>query len=470
MKGVRRYLPGFHHLFGRRPKSEREKYAERIKSIRESVPGQLAEVFGKVIPPESIPLAENSRQRIFCTRTTFWAFLSQVLRGGSQRAAVREVQAMRHRLGKKPISSNTAAYSKARDRLPEEIIDEVHKSLCHQMDLLSANQEGRLLALDGSSCQLADTLENQLEYPQPSNQKPGCGWPVMQLVSLLNLDTGAILQVADSPWFEHEASWFQVDLIESIRENDIVLADRGFCSFLNVSMIAGKQANSIFRLHQSRKIKWKKNEYERIATWYRKDICRMPQHIFEDQWERLPETIQVRYVRLKIDHPGMRSKEIVLVTTLMETAIEKLAKLYLRRWEIELCFRNLKTTLGMEWLPCRSPEMARKQMKMYLIAHNLIRWLMLCAADESGYSPHQISFKGTLDASLSWINNLHFLKPNLKKHGWLKMLRTIIKDSLPFRPGRSEPRLQKRRPKYGYMTRPRKFFKSLENGTNNALC
>src|SRR5690625_7890614 len=94
MKGVRRYLPGFHHLFGRRPKSEREKYAERIKSIRESVPGQLAEVFGKVIPPESIPLAENSRQRIFCTRTTFWAFLSQVLRGGSQRAAVREVQAM----------------------------------------------------------------------------------------------------------------------------------------------------------------------------------------------------------------------------------------------------------------------------------------------------------------------------------------------------------------------------------------
>jgi hypothetical protein len=427
-----------------------------IKEIRQALPGQLGHVFGEAIPAESIRLADGSRSRVFNTRTTFWAFLGQVLRGGSLREAVREVQATRQRLGLDPISDSTAGYSSARTRLSEEMIEEVHEGLCRRLEAESFHEGRRVLVVDGSSAQLADTPANQLDYPQPGEQRPGCGWPVMQAVALYDLHTGGILRVAESALNDHEAGWFQVDLIDSVRKNDIVLTDRGFCSYLTFGLIAGRGADAVARLHASRKNPFKGRENDCTTVWKRPWLSQMPPHILNEEWEQLPETMLVRCVRFTIKQPGSRSRNITLATTLLFTPIEELIELYRRRWDIELCFRDIKTTLGMEKIHCRTPAMARKQLLMFLIAHNLIRWLIQRAGQLASHSLRRLSFKGTIDAVLRWIPEMHVMSAARQKAAFVEMLRSIASDLVPDRPCRLEPRLQKTRPKFRYLTLPRR--------------
>lgn len=458
MKQFTKFLPGFNKLCGRAPKSKVAEAVRAIKEIREGLPGQLAHVFGGAIPAEAIPLAEGGRRRVYDTRTTFWAFQGQILRGGSLREAVREVQAGRERRGLDPVSENTAAYCEARARLPQGVVDEVHEKLCRRLEAECRRPGRRVLAVDGSSAQLADTPANQLEYPQPSTQQPGCGWPVMQAVGLYDLDTGALLRVADSAQTDHEASWFQVDLIDSVREEDIVLTDRGFCSFLNFGLILERGADALSRLHAGRKLPFKGRQNECVVTWERPPLNKMPPHLLPEQWERLPETITVRYIRFRIEEKGFRTREVVLATTLLEVPAGELIELHRRRWEIELCLRDIKTTLGMEWIPCKSPAMARKQLSMYLIAHNLIRWLMQRAARGAGQPPRRLSFKGALDAALRWMPELHAMVASRRKNAFAELLRTIAADLLPDRPGRFEPRRQKTRPKFSFLSKPRREY------------
>ena len=426
-----------------------------IKEIRQGLPGQLSHVFGEAIPVESIPLAEGGRRRVYDTRTTFWAFQGQIFRGGSLREAVREVQAGRERRGLSPISENTAAYCDARTRLPQEVVDEVHEKLCRRLEAKCHRPGRRVLVVDGSSAQLADTPANQLEYPQPSGQKPGCGWPVMQAVGLYDLDTGALLRVAESAQADHEASWFQVDLIDSVREEDIVLTDRGFCSFLNFGLILGRGADALARLHAGRHLPFKGKENECAVTWKRPSLSQMPPHLLPEQWERLPEAITVRYIRFRIEEKGFRTREVVLATTLLDVPTEELIELYRRRWEIELCLRDIKTTLGMAWINCKTPAMARKQLSMYLITHNLIRWLLQRASRSTGQPLRRLSFKGAVDAALRWVPELHAMIPSRRKSAFAELLRAIASDLLPVRPGRFEPRRQKTRPKFSFLTKPR---------------
>lgn len=130
---------------------------------------------------------------------------------------------------------------------------------------------------------------------------------------------------------------------------------------------------------------------------------------FED-WEQLPESIEVRLVRYRIELKSYRTREVLLATTLMEETVEELAALYRRRWEIETEFRHLKTTMGMEYMHVKSPEMAYKQMYIFFIAHNLIRWLMLKAANEHGVDPTRISFKGAVDRLQRWVSEMAHLR------------------------------------------------------------
>lgn len=432
-----------------------------IKEIRQAQPGQLSHVFGEAISAETIPLAEGSRKRVFDTRTTFWAFLGQVFRDGSLRDAVREVQIARERIGLSPISEDTASYSDARKRLPQDLVEGLHQKVCHRLESECRRTGRRVLAVDGSSAQLADTPANQLDYPQPSNQKRGCGWPVMQAVGLYDLDTGALLRLADSAQTVHEAGWFQVDLIDSVRENDIVLTDRGFCSYLNFGLILERGADALSRLHQSRKLPFKGKQTECIVAWKRPPLSQMPPHLLEEEWERLPETITVRYIRFCIEEKGYRTREVVLATTLLDAPAQELIELYRRRWEIELCFRDIKTTLGMERLDCKTPEMARKQLVMYLIAHNLIRWLLQRASQSSRQPLRRLSFKGALDAALRWIPELHAMNAVRRKNAFFELLCVIASDLLPHRPGRFEPRRQKTRPKFSFLTKPRQEYSPL---------
>ena len=123
----------------------------------------------------------------------------------------------------------------------------------------------------------------------------------------------------------------------------------------------------IARLHQRRKVDFRKarrlGKKDGLFTWRRG--CQQSEIFTKREWSLLPETIQVRILRFIIDVPGFRSHQITLVTTLLDPKLfpaHELAKAYARRWRLEMCLRDIKTTLGMESLRCQSPAMARKEM------------------------------------------------------------------------------------------------------------
>jgi hypothetical protein len=172
----------------------------------------------------------------------------------------------------------------------------------------------------------------------------------------------------------------------------------------------------------------------------------------------LPAELAVRIVRFRVTVPGFRTDEVVLITTLLDTKAypdEAIIALYRRRWAVELCFRDIKTTLGLDVLRCQSPELVEKEIWLQAIAYNLVRALMLEAAWTHAVALERLSFKGTVDTLRQWTP---LFAPTMFafKRAREELLRIIAADQVPYRPNRSEPRVRKRRPKpYQMLTRPR---------------
>ncbi len=144
----------------------------------------------------------------------------------------------------------------------------------------------------------------------------------------------------------------------------------------------------------------------------------------------------------------------ILVTTLLcskSTSKAALKALYRNRWQVELDIRNIKTTLGMETLSCRTPEMAEKELWVYLLAYNLIRLLMAQAALLADIIPRQLSFKHTLQLWIVWQKSGRY---DIDKIEGLFIL--IAPQQVGKQPGRMEPRAIKRRPRqFPLLTKPR---------------
>ena len=126
-----------------------------------------------------------------------------------------------------------------------------------------------------------------------------------------------------------------------------------------------------------------------------------------------------------------------------------------------MCLDDLKTTLGLESLRSRSPQMAQKELFMRLIAHNLVRCTMVQAATEHNVPLDQISFKGSLDALRHFSHAMAQAKSKNKRHQlWQELLRTLAKDLVPERPGRREPRaLKRKKNRYPRLIGPRNKFR-----------
>jgi hypothetical protein len=182
-------------------------------------------------------------------------------------------------------------------------------------------------------------------------------------------------------------------------------------------------------------------------------------------WEALPEQLQVRLVRGHVGVPGFRTRRLVVATTLLDPTAyprEQIIALYRDRWTVELHLRDLKTTLGMDVLRCKSVDMVHKEIVMHLLAYNLIRTLMWQAAKTHGVDLHRLSFAGTVDrlnalGPYLWGGHAHARRRQL----YARLLAWIAQDPVPHRPNRIEPRKVKRRPKpFSFMTQPRHVLRN----------
>lgn len=362
------------------------------------------------------------------------------------------------------FSSDTSAYTQARQRLPEKALEQLVRQSGHQLDeqveLTERWQGHRVKVVDGSTVQMCDTASNQSEYPQPKSQTPGCGFPMAKIVVLFSLLTGAVLDVMIAPFTTSELGLARL-LYQQLCPNDVVVADRFYGTYADLSMVQAQGAHAVFRLHQSRKSDLERGkrlgEADYLVLWHKPLKC--PKAMSRQQFDPLPNSLWVRQLSYRMSQPGFRTKTVTLVTTLLDAQTyskSSLATLYRLRWQVEVNLKHLKTTLKLEFVRCKSPEMVRKDLLVHLLSYNLLRSFMLRSAIETTIPVLQLSLQAARQLLVSFIPQLMSANDLQRDPYYDLMLVLLWEQRLPQRPNRVEPRVVKRRPKsYPRLTRPR---------------
>jgi Transposase DDE domain len=408
-------------------------------------------------------LGHRWRERELDPVATVHGFLLQVLHGNTACSHVP------HLLGKNVTAE---AYGLARTRLPLEVFERLLSEVCRGLRTClenSARWRGhRVWMMDGSSCSMPDTPELQASFGQSGEQLPGCGFPTAHLLTLFHASTGMLLRVLAAPMRTNDMKQAHHAHGE-MEAGDVLLADRGFCSYAHLALLVQANLHAVFRLNhtklvsfqmgrmhvpplpfprladnrglpRSRWIKWL-GKLDQKVEYFKPQPC--PRWISEMAYAALPTSIVVRELRYKVEAVGHRTREVTLVTTLLDPTLypaNALADLYGQRWQIETNLRHLKQTLRMDVLRTKTLAGIKKELTMFALVYNLVRLVMLRGAERQAVPLEWISF---IDA-MRWLQHARPGEP-------LRNLKLV-----PRRPNRYEPRFRKRRPKtYPLMNEPR---------------
>jgi hypothetical protein len=408
------------------------------------------------MPPGLFPKAlnkENSRDRHYTRPRTFWCMLWQGLNPeAAGREVVRQLQALFGLENGPQLSQQDGAYCRAKARLPLEPFSVALAATAKAADRLAGSPallQGRpLKVLDGSALTLADTPKNRRHYP-PLQCPDRPSFPMMRLVVFFSVLSGAILLAAQGSLAVSELALF-ASLIHKLVKGDIVLGDRGFGCYGLIGLLhslgldfVGRTTRHLDGRHRIKRLA--KNDW--LVVWTKS--AKASPWLSAPQWVRLPSQITLRVIKGRCYQKGFRVGQVTLVTTLLDPKLYPAAEIlqsYLRRWRLEMCLDDLKTTLKMDLLRGRTPQMVQKEFYARLIAHNLIRCLAAQAAAEHNVALEQISFKGTLDALRHFTQaRVRARSKKKRRQVWAQLLKTLATDLVPQRPGRREPRAVKRK-------------------------
>jgi hypothetical protein len=317
---------------------------------------------------------------------------------------------------------------------------------------------------DGSTLTTPDTPKNRQAYPPV--QAPEPNFPMLRVMVLFSLASGAILSLASGDLRTAELPMLY-QMFSLLAPNDILLADRGFGNFVLLALLGHFKPGVDFIGRSARHTEGHRRlkrlgSNDWLVVW--KKGGNPSQWLPKLIWLALPGQITVRIVRGSCYVKGFRVRRVTLVTTLLDAELypaREILQAYLRRWRLEMCLDDLKTTLEMQMLRSRTPEMLQKEVYTHLIAHNLLRCTMAQAASEHWVSLERISFKGTLDALRQFAQAMSQTRSKTKRcRLWAKLLQTLARDRVPERPGRREPRAVKGvKNKYPRLSRPRHLFR-----------
>ena len=395
-----------------------------------------------------------------------WGWLTQVLSPAkSCVAAVSRVMALCCSLGRTICSAATGAFCKARAKLPEAFARDAAVELGQGVEDRAADGwkwHGRTVKYaDGALLQVLDTPENLEQYPQQRSQKKGTSTTCMRVVVLLAFATGALVNAACGPYRGKGTGEMSLLLriLGSVAAGEILGGDRLYGSYLLLALLLGQGSDGCFRLNLSRQKDFHQGERlgedDYLQTWSKP---RRPKNVDQEIWDRLPEQIKVRVLRIVVARKGWRSKEVYIVTTLCDAtkySKEDIGCLYSGRWNAELDIRALKQGLGLKMLGCKTPEMVRTELWMHLWGYNLVRTVMAQAAWDKGFKPRELSFSGavqTLD-SFRWL--LSCGGKDAAEMGQV-ISTALASHRVGNRPGRYEPReIKHRQRKYPELKKSR---------------
>jgi hypothetical protein len=394
---------------------------------------------------------------------TTYLFLQQVLHGNTACSHVRHLSGL-------PV--NPSAYCQARRRLPLAFFDRLQARVTDAVRLGLPRgarrrwQRHRLFFLDGSSFSMPDTPALQRRFGHPSGQAPGCGFPTAHLMVLFDHPTGLLRKALALPLRTHDTA-HAAALHPELRPGDLLVGDRAFGTYAHLALCQQRKLRGLFRAHQRQIISFRPGRPHRPprrgraarqglpASRWLKRLGRhdqlveyvkppdRPDWMSAEQWQQLPASVVVREVRYRIRVPGVRTRKVTLVTTLLDPRrypAKELARLYGLRWGVEVNLRHLKQTMGMDVLRCTTVEGVLKELALFAVVYNLVRRVMTAAAQRQRVAVDRISF---IDA-WRWLQEAEPM--------------TTLPDLVvnPARPGRCEPRVRKRRPKlFPVMKKPR---------------
>ena len=406
------------------------------------------------------------RDRLLTPVTTMQLFLLQILHGNTACSHLPHLSGLRF---------TAAAYCQARARLPLRFFDLLLERFGRAVQR-SALDEGRwhghrTFLVDGSGCSMPDTPALQDAFGQSTEQRPGCGFPVAHLLGLFHAGTGVLLKLVVAPLLTHDLAQVQA-VHPALQPGDVLVADRGLCSYAHLALLVQAGVHAVLRVGARQIVdftpgrpfvrpsvrrtsavkgvprsRWLKalGVHDQLVAWLKPKTC--PSWLTREALAALPEALELREVRYHIGTPGFRTRQVTLVTTLLDAEIYRvadLAELYRQRWQVETSLAHLKTTMQMDVLHCKTVPGVLKELTVFAIVYNLVRLVMRQSATLQHTEVERISF---LDA-LRWLSAP---SPGLP-------LRTLIVN--PARPHRVEPRVKKRRPKsFPFMIKPRQALR-----------
>ena len=427
-----------------------------LAQVKEDLPARIeSHVFNYLAEqPEHV-----WRARELDPLTLVLLFMTQVLHGNTA------ITHLRHLAG---MTCSATAYCKARMRLPRALLEYVSTQVTQELarDAEHAYRwlGHRVWRADGTSFSMPDSAELQEAFGQHGGQRKGCGFPTASLLVLCD-NVGFIIKTLAMPLRTHDASQI-TRVYDAMEPDDVLVYDRAACSFSHLALLLERKLHGIFRMHQCQIVSFRsgrkhaaqfpkgkrkgkpKSEWlrrlgpcDQLVRWFKP--CQRPRWMTADEFAALPDSLVLRELRYKVNRKGFRTHSVTLITTLLDSEkypAESLAEQYLDRWQIEVDFRHLKQTMQMETLRCQTTEAVLKELAMFVLVYNLVRQVMLRAAQQQNVSPDRISF---VDA----LRSLWHASPGQDP------VPLIV---VPRREGRIEPRVVKRRPKpHRLMTEPR---------------
>jgi hypothetical protein len=393
------------------------------------------------------------RNRILDPIITVQLFVLQVLHFNTSLTHVRHLAGQQF----KP-----SAYCQARQRLPLKVMQLLLRKMCAAAGATGRFHGYKLWIADGSSVSLPDTKPLQKVFPQPKRQRKGCGFPLIKLLGIFDAATGLFFEMLPASLHTHEQSQV-AGLHPLLGKGDVLLGDRGLCSFWHLAMLQTRGIYAVFRMHQRQIVDFRRHRKHRksnaekglpTSRWI-KHLGRLDQIV---QWikpanrpvwmsielyKQLPATLRVREVRYLIPRKGQRTLCVTIATTLLDPTDypkSEIRWLYQTRWEVETHFRELKTTMRMRVIKCKTVDGVKKELLAFALAYNLVRLTMVEASIRQNVNIDRISFIDTQ----RWLTTA--------------MPGDALPDLVinPLRDDRHEPRAIKRRAKqYDLMNKPR---------------
>jgi len=373
------------------------------QALRHALPAALIERFAA---EEGVSFGEQANT-VYTPPITLWAFLTQALSASKCCvAAVARVMVLYVSLSRSPCAAGTAAYCKARGKLPERFLQRLTYHLGEALEEQAEPSwlwQGRHAKLiDGTCLSAPDTPANQAAYPQSTRQAPGLGFPMIRLVVVLTFATAALVGAAHGPCQGPLTSELALlrTLGECFRAGEVAVADRHYCSYWQIAQLLLGGVDAAFRMHQLRHCDFRRGRrlgrYDHVVCWPKPA---RPAWMDSATYAAMPAELRLREVRVRIVTPGVRTRVLTIATTLLDGGRyrrEDIEDLYHQRWHVELDIRNIKQTLNMEILSCKTPQMLAKELWVHLLGYNLVRQTLAAAARAAGVAPRQLSFAGAV--------------------------------------------------------------------------